>query len=368
MAGVYLSYPFCAQKCTYCNFASGVWPDAVQRRYERMLVREIEQHNWEWLPETVYWGGGTPSLMPSDAFACAMRAIPAARIKEATVECAPGSVTTERARSWCAAGINRVSLGVQSFVETEARRTGRKHSAEIVQHELSILANAGIRNVSVDLIAGLPGQTYESWQASLDWVERLAPPHVSVYMFEIDEDSRLGREALLGGVRYGAGVLPSDDAVADFYEHAVEQLKSSGLLRYEISNFARPGFESLHNLKYWNLEPYMGFGVDAHSFDGARRWSNVDSPEEYIRRLETGVSPGADESRSDPEEEHFFVGLRLAAGIEPSEREWARFKQPIDRSLASGLLVRDASRLRLTDRGFLLSNEVFQEFVYVPAT
>lgn len=367
MAGVYVSYPFCAQKCTFCNFASGVWPDAMKQRYERMLAREIEQHEWNWLPETVYWGGGTPSLMRPEALEGAMRAIPADHIREATIECAPGSVTAERAQAWRAAGINRVSLGVQSFVEAEARRTGRKHSAEVVQRELSVLADAGIDNVNIDLIAGLPGQTFDSWQASLGWVERLAPPHVSIYMFEIDEDSRLGQEALLGGIRYGADVLPSDDTVAGFYEYAVARLKSSGLLRYEVSNFARPGFESAHNLKYWNLEPYIGFGVDAHSFDGLRRWSNVDSPEDYITRLESGASPRADESGSDLEEEHFFVGLRLAAGIEPSEREWSRFKEPIDRSLASGLLVRDAERLRLTDRGFLLSNEVFQEFVHAPA-
>ncbi|HXE14943.1 MAG TPA: radical SAM family heme chaperone HemW [Bryobacteraceae bacterium] len=367
MAGVYLSYPFCAQKCTFCNFASGVASDDVQRHYERMLLREIEHHDWKWLPETIYWGGGTPSLMPLDEFADAMRAIPAAHIKEATLECAPGSVTADRAQAWRAAGINRVSLGVQSFVEAETRRTGRKHSAEIVERELNMLANAGISNINIDLIAGLPGQTLESWQTSLDWVERLAPPHVSVYMFEIDEDSRLGREALLGKIRYGANALPPDDTVAEFYECAVERLKSAGLPRYEISNFARPDFESLHNLKYWTLEPYIGFGVDAHSFDGSLRWSNIDSAEEYIARLENHLNPGAGESLSDCEEEHFFVGLRLAAGIEPTEHEWSRFKDPIERSLASGLLVQDAKRLRLTNRGFLLSNEVFQEFVYAPA-
>ena len=222
MAGVYLSYPFCAQKCTFCNFASGVASDDVQRHYERMLLREIEHHDWKWLPETIYWGGGTPSLMPLDEFADAMRAIPAEHIKEATLECAPGSVTADRAQAWRAAGINRVSLGVQSFVEAETRRTGRKHSAEIVERELNMLANAGISNINIDLIAGLPGQTLESWQTSLDWVERLAPPHVSVYMFEIDEDSRLGREALLGGIRYGVNALPPDDAVAEFYERAAE--------------------------------------------------------------------------------------------------------------------------------------------------
>jgi len=196
------------------------------------------------------------------------------------MEAAPGGITQEKAAAWRHVGINRVSLGVQSFNTRELARTGRKHTAEIVEHEIGVLHAAGISNFNIDLIAGLPGQTLESWGRSLELVEQLVAPHVSVYMLEVDEDSRLGAEVMAFGKRYGAPDIPSDDQIADFYEVAVERLARAGIARYEISNFARPGFESRHNLKYWRREPYLGFGADAHSFDGAWRWQNPESIEE----------------------------------------------------------------------------------------
>jgi oxygen-independent coproporphyrinogen-3 oxidase len=179
----------------------------------------------------------------------------------------------------------------------------------------------------------------------------------------MDEDSNLGREALLGGVRYGAALLPSDDRTADFYEIAVDRLASMGLSRYEISNFARPGSESRHNLKYWRLEPYTGFGVDAHSFDGTVRSYNPDSVDEYIRFVHSGSTTPWESSPADPAKERFFIGLREAAGIEPTTVEWEQFDSAIQHGIQSGVLQREGSRLRLTDRGFLISNEIFQEFV-----
>ncbi len=357
MPGVYLSYPFCAQKCTYCNFASGVLPRELEPRYRAALEREICAHAWQWRPETVYLGGGTPSSMSPDSLRGLLETIPGRPWCEATLEAAPGGITAEAARAWAACGIDRVSLGVQSFVETEIRRTGRKHTAEIVSRELEVLRDAGIGNFNIDLIAGLSAQTEASWRESLDWVERLAPPHVSVYMLEVDEDSRLGKEMLLGGVRYGALDTPSEDATAAFYEIAVERLAAMGIERYEISNFARPGFESLHNLKYWKLEPYAGFGADAHSFDGERRWSNPETAAEYVESHAAPVFSAAGDS------EKFFVGLRLMSGIRPTKEEWQRFEQPIHRFMDAGLLETDRGLLRLTSRGVLLSNEVFQEFV-----
>jgi oxygen-independent coproporphyrinogen III oxidase len=364
MAGVYISYPFCSQKCTYCNFASDVFPVAKQRAYESALAGELARHQWEWPPETLYFGGGTPSLMPLETLTQYIAAVPAAALSEVTLECAPGNVTSGRAEAWARLGIHRVSLGVQSFVSDELRRTGRRHTAEIVRDEIALLRSCGIGNINVDLIAGLPGQTLPSWRQSLDWIGRFAPPHVSVYMFEMDEDSRLGREATLGGVRYGAGLLPSDDLVADLYQEAVSFLGLLGIARYEISNFARPGFESRHNLKYWRGEPYAGFGLDAHSFDGARRWSNPDDLDEYLAVTGSNREMRAQASAIDPEEEHFFVGLRLAEGIEPTVAERFRFSSVIERSLGTGLLERDGTRLRLTARGVLLSNEVFAEFIH----
>ena len=363
MAGVYISYPFCSQKCTYCNFASGVYSAAAQRRYEAALLTEIDQHQWSWKPETLYFGGGTPSQMELGVFADLGARIPARSLVETTLECAPGTVTPERAAIWFRMGINRVSLGVQSFVTQELRPTGRKHTASTVESDISLLAAAGITNINIDLIAGLPGQTTASWLASLDWIERLQPPHVSVYIFEIDDDSALGREATLGGVRYGAGFLPTDDQVADCYEAAVERLAALGIPRYEVSNFARPGFESRHNLKYWQLEPYAGFGLDAHSFDGVMRTNNTDDLDIYLRTMEEKRRPERCQVRADTEEEHFFVGLRLARGIEPSAREWLRFRSAIERSVDAGLMKNEGGRLRLTDRGILISNDVLEEFV-----
>lgn len=358
MPGVYVSYPFCAQKCSYCNFASGVFPRDWEPRYLDALTAELRAYSWPWRPETVYLGGGTPGNLPAAALCRILEAIPGRPWREATLEAAPGAITPDLASAWASAGINRVSLGVQSFVEREIRRTGRKHTAQQVENDVRTLADAGIVNYNIDLIAGLSGQTASSWNDSLDWIERLAPPHVSVYMLEVDEDSRLGREMLLGGVRYGAGDIPSDDAIAGFYETAVERLASLGIPRYEISNFARPGLESRHNLKYWKLEPYAGFGADAHSFDGRMRRQNPESLEEYL-----SAAPAPPPVESHPEEERFFVGLRLMEGVRPEPAEWRRFAGPIHRFVDAGLLETEGEVLRLTSRGVLLSNEVFQEFL-----
>lgn len=357
MAGVYISYPFCAQKCTYCNFASGVFPRGTEARYLDRLRAEIAEHAWEWQPETVYLGGGTPSAMEPGALASILSLIPGKPWREATLETAPGTVTADKARAWADAGIDRVSLGVQSFVAREIARTGRKHTAQIVADEIDLLRAAGIRKINIDLIAGLPGQTAASWQESLDWIARLAPDHVSVYMLEVDEDSRLGREILAGGARYGAADRPSSDLTADLYETAVARLAALGLARYEISNFAIPGHESRHNMKYWLLEPYAGFGSDAHSFNGRLRWQNPESVDEYLGAW-TPVC-----AERNALEERFFVGLRLAQGIRPEPREWKHFREPIRRFIEQGLLETEGDRLRLTSRGVMLSNEVFQEFL-----
>lgn len=361
--GVYVSYPFCAQKCTYCNFASGVLPKALEPRYVEALLAEIRKTRWTWTPETVYLGGGTPSTMLLENLAALLRSIPGKPWKEATIEAAPGTLTAENVDAWRDAGINRVSLGVQSFHAGELRRTGRRHTAGTVASDIALLRARGIASISVDLIAGLPGQTQASWQESLDWIERLRVPHVSVYMLEVDEDSRLGREMLLGGVRYGAADVPDEEAIVAAYQRAVERLGALGLAQYEISNFALPGCESLHNLKYWRLEPYLGFGSDAHSFDGGIRWQNVETAPEYVERFERGQSWRAAETLASPEEERFFVGLRLTAGIEPSQAERQRFAGPIHRFLREGLLEESGGRIRLTRRGILVSNDVLQEFV-----
>ena len=360
MAGVYISYPFCGQKCTYCNFVSGVFAPAQVEQYLAVLRAEIARHKWQWRPETLYIGGGTPSHIEPEALSGLLSALPGAPWREATIEAAPGSITPSRAECWRRLHLNRVSLGVQSFVAGELARTGRKHNAATVASDVAILRQTGIANFNIDLIAGLPGQPPATWRESLEWIERLDAPHVSVYMLEVDQDSRLGREILSGGPRYGAPEVPGEDAVAELYQIAVERLAAIGLGRYEISNFARPGQESQHNLKYWRLEPYVGFGADAHSFDGAMRSRNVESPEEYLARSQ---SPRAETEPARIAEERFFVGLRLSEGIRPTAEEWQRHAGPIRRFLDAGLLASDGETLRLTERGVMLSNEVFQEFI-----
>ena len=330
-----------------------MFPRELESRYLDVLLAELRGAEWRWTPETVYLGGGTPSQLAGDALGSILAAVPGREWAEATIEAAPGGLTVEKVAAWRGAGINRVSLGVQSFVQKELVRTGRRHTAEIVEQEIGLLRAAGIESISVDLIAGLPGQTEASWAQSLDWVERLGVPHVSVYMLEVDEDSRLGRELLVLGSRYGAGDVPGEDAIADFYETAVERLARLGIERYEISNFARAGFESRHNLKYWRREPYLGFGADAHSFDGTMRWQNPESAADYVE------APGAIERvAAEPLSESFFLGLRLREGIESGG-----FANVVERFVQDGLLERAGERVRLTPRGVLFSNEVFAEFI-----
>jgi oxygen-independent coproporphyrinogen-3 oxidase len=360
-ASFYISYPFCAQKCTYCNFASGVFPREMEPKYIAALITDLCDTKWPWMPETVYLGGGTPSQSDPEALVRVLAAIPGRPWREATIEAAPGTLTHGKVAAWRGAGINRVSLGVQSFIKAELARTGRKHSAEGVKADVAMLRDGDIEAINIDLIAGLPGQTEASWRESLDWVERLEAPHVSVYMLEVDEDSRLGLEILNNGSRYGAAEAPSENQVADFYEYAVERLGAMGIARYEISNFARPGFESLHNLKYWRREPYLGFGADAHSFDGRERWQNPEGVVEYLSAREAGAAAPCERVPADARSERLFLGLRLREGV-PAEYA-ADFPAVTDRFLSDGLLERAGDRLRLSPRGVLFSNEVFAEFV-----
>lgn len=360
MAGVYISWPFCSQKCTYCNFASGVFPHRVEEQYLERLLAEVRAHAWQWTPETVYLGGGTPGSMDIEALSAILELIPGRPWREATLEAAPGAISKDQAQAWVRCGVNRVSLGVQSFSEAELRRTGRRHTAEGVASDMAVLRANGLASINIDLIAGLPGQTLESWRESLDWIERLQPPHVSVYMLEVDEDSRLGNEILKRGLRFGAPDVPGEDLVAALYEIAVERLAGMGLARYEISNFAQPGSESLHNLKYWRLEPYAGFGADAHGFDGVTRRQNVEHVGTYVSQSD----PLLQRTPATPDEERFFVGLRLMAGITLSPDDEARHGGAIMRFLGDGLLEREGRTIRLTPHGVLLSNVVFEAFLH----
>jgi len=293
---------------------------------------------------------------------------------EITVECAPGTLTPAMIESLLRCGVNRVSLGVQSFVDEEAAAVGRLHKRATVLEDITRLRAAGITNINVDLIAGLPHQTAESWEFSLAETVATGAGHVSVYMLEVDEDSRLGRELLAGGTRYHAHFVPDEEAVADFYLTACERLESAGIAQYEISNFARTGLDSRHNLKYWTRQPYFGFGVDAHSmlaaatpdFD-AVRFAAADSLEQYVSGA--SLQPTV-VSRRAALEESFFLGLRLTRGVNLRELDGKFGEEAVQnaRAVASefveaGLMLQRGDYVCLTSRGRLLSNEVFERFI-----
>jgi len=331
--------------------------------------------------DSIYLGGGTPSLLQPvqlkklffilhDHFALAPDS-------EVTVECAPGTLTSDIVDALIACGVNRVSLGVQSFIDREAASVARLHTRDKTLHDIERLRAAGIGNINVDLIAGLPHQTEESWNASLDQAVATGVPHVSVYMLEVDEDSRLGRELIAGGTRYHAHFVPDDDATAGFYETARARLEAAGIRQYEISNFAREGFESRHNFKYWTRQPYFGFGVDAHSMLPASpvsrakgveslRFSTTDSFDQFFVSSELNTAPV---TVAQALEESFFLGLRLNSGINLDQlgrafgSEVEKFAPVVDELVAEGLLNRALQTLRLTPRGRLLSNEVFEKFI-----
>lgn len=372
--GVYVQVPFCQRKCTYCNFHTGVVSPALFAPYAHAVCREIRECRslGGSYADTVYIGGGTPSLLEAADLAGILEAIRSATgdlWEEATLEADPQTITRQKACAWQGAGLSRISMGVQSFNDTELRAAGRMHRREDVYRAMDILRDAGFNNISVDLIAGLPHQTRESWQASVHELIALRPPHVSVYLLEVDEGSRLGKEILRGGGNYGAGEVPSDDAMADFYDHASGALAQAGYQHYEISNWAMPGRASRHNLKYWRRERYWGFGAGAHSFDGARRWSNVHDPAAYTRAIAQGKSPVEEEERVSQAQalnEEFFLGLRQLAGIDSRrlERKYGRVISARVEKLASrGLLERDGDWIRLNPRKLTISNEVFVELM-----
>jgi oxygen-independent coproporphyrinogen-3 oxidase len=385
--GIYISVPFCRTKCSYCNFASDVFSRAAFEQYVDRVCLEISKAprlaeemggSFEREVDSIYLGGGTPTVLDPrqlrkmfDAVRAQFSVQPEAEI---TVECAPGTLSREVLESLLGCGVNRVSLGVQSFVDVEAAAVGRLHKRATLVDDISRLRSAGIANINLDLIAGLPHQTPASWQESLEQAIGTGAPHVSVYMLEVDDDSRLGRELIAGGTRYHAHFVPDEDAIADFYLAACDILQAAAVAQYEISNFARLGSQSRHNLKYWTRQPYLGFGMDAHSMlqsadetAEAVRFATADTLEKYLagpplQRTEISSASALEES--------FFLGLRLNCGIDLhaiAERFGQSALEGLQPAIAdlvgNGLLQREADRLRLTPRGRLLSNEVFQTFL-----
>lgn len=394
--GIYIQVPFCQTKCTYCNFHTGVvssdrfapYIEAVcyEIRNHRELLRAAGVHGTKgfdgdalqqkWVAhdcvDTVYIGGGTPSLLPPELLTSMMDALRetfSCAFVEVTLEADPETIDVEKAVHWLAAGVSRISFGTQSFVDDELRAAGRMHRRDDIYRSVSVLREIGIPNISFDLIAGLPKQTQESWRQSLGELIALSPEHVSIYMMEIDEGSRLGLEVLRGGPRYHARDLPSEDSMVEFYKIAQTLLNSAGYDQYEISNWARPSFESRHNLKYWRREPYLGFGAGAHSFSGTQRWANVYDAASYVAAIRSGrTAQEAVErvTRDAAFEERLFLGLRQLAGIDfrDIEREYGiDLQAKVDRLTPAGMLERVGDLVRIPAGKMSVSNEIFVELL-----
>ena len=386
--GIYIQVPFCQTKCTYCNFHTGVAPRAAYAPYARAVETEIRDCRVllaaahlestaaleTAFVDTIYLGGGTPSLFDPADLTRILEAVSsqfgwADAGREVTLEADPETITPEKTAAWLAAGVNRISLGAQSFHNAELKAAGRLHRRADIFSAIAQLRSKGFDNITLDLIAGLPHQTAPSWQDSVEEALRLRPEHISIYLFEIDEGSRLGRELLAGGTRYSAAAVPTDDAMADSYEFACERLSRTGYDHYEISNWALPGFRSRHNLKYWRREPYLGFGAGAHSFDGHWRWANAHDPAAYAAAIEQARLPVEQLEEVTPKQalnEELFLGLRQLEGIDlaPIEAQYraqinADIGARIEELRAQGLVERSGSPVRLASARLAVSNEVF---------
>jgi oxygen-independent coproporphyrinogen III oxidase len=379
--GVYIQVPFCQTRCTYCNFHTGVVSRDRYEPYADAICREIATSDLATGPkvDTVYFGGGTPSLLDPALLTRildALRHASGGELSEVTLEADPETITPQKASAWFAAGFNRISLGAQSFNDLELKAAGRMHRREDIYRAADFLRAAGFRNISMDLIAGLAHQTRESWEASVGQLLRILPEHVSVYMLEVDENSRLGKEVLAGGSRYGAADIPDDDAMADFYDYAAARFATVGYDHYEISNWGLPGRHSQHNLKYWRREPYLGLGAGAHSFDGLSRWANVHEPARYVTLIERGASVREQMETVLPQyalQEEFYLGLRQLEGIDFAriERDYethlsdrlAALRERIDQLRSSGFIEVDGPRLRIAPDRLTVSNEIFVQLL-----
>ena len=403
--GLYLHVPFCASICGYCHFTRGLSDPAIERRYVEAVVWEISNSatnaglktratptappatpyrtraasaaDATRLADTIYYGGGTPSLLAPADIAAMIRACRDAFVvapgAEITLEANPDSVSADRLAGYRAAGVNRLSLGVQSFRDQDLARLGRRHDAARARAAFGEARAAGFDNVSLDLMLALPGQTRDDARESVEALVALEPEHASVYLLELYPGTPLGDAMALSGA-----AKPDEDDAADMYLDTMARLESAGLEQYEISNLARPGRQSRHNVKYWTDGEWLGFGCGAHSTVGAERWNNTESVPDYVERIERGASPESARrrlSRREQLEEALFMALRLVDGVPLDRvrtrygtdvwREWGERLAPFEEA---GLLERDDRRLRLTREGMLLASSIMTTFLEAGST
>lgn len=367
-AGVYIHIPFCKSRCSYCDFATDVYRngDAVEGYVEALCseigsVDELRTRN----VDTIYFGGGTPSLLTPVQVERILNSVNSvfsvADNAEITMEMNPATVTAESLASYRELGVNRASFGVQTFNDRDLKLLARGHDANDARDTFKLLRNAGFENISFDLIAGLPGQTMDDWRRNLNEAVSMSPEHLSLYLLEIHEGTPLAEQ-----VRRGRRTAIDDELAAEMYELMIDTLSDAGYQQYEISNFARPGFESRHNSKYWRLDPVYGFGVSAHSFDGVERYANERDTNAYVRMIESGAGAEVFREPIDEASEAAFLGLRLSKGLDLKEmgsRFGADLLAKVEDLVSAGLLQVEQQNLKLTRRGMLMSNEVFSRFV-----
>jgi len=371
--GLYVHVPFCSSICNYCNFNRGLFDAALKDRYVAALLEEIRRTPFAGRPaDTVFFGGGTPSLLEPAEIGAVVSALhdvfdvdPDA---EVTLETNPETVDRARLDGFRAAGVNRISFGVQSFDDGELKRLGRIHSADRARAAIAAARAAGLDNVSLDLMMWLPGQSVDRWLTSVDALVSADPDHASLYLLELYPNAPLKEEMARGGW----SLAPDEDA-ADMYVEAMDRLERYGYHQYEISNVARPGRASRHNLKYWMDGEWVGFGCGAHSTVAGTRWKNVSATGEYVQRVADGTSVVAERHELTIEErlgDALFTGLRLSAGIDLAATGaryttdvWARYGEALQPYVDARWLERDGTRLRLTRTGMLMANEVMATFV-----
>src|ERR1043165_1778907 len=372
--GLYVHIPFCSSRCSYCDFATGLYQSELAERYVAALIEEIRAARYSGASvDTIYFGGGTPSLLaPSQLdliLATLHEQFTIDPKSEITLEINPGSVTREKLDAFRSLGVNRASFGAQTFDDAELAKLGRSHNSADALRTFADLRDADFANVSFDLIAGLPGQTLDGWQRNIRQALELAPEHLSFYLLEVHSGTPLAEH-----IRRGIQPQPDEDLAGVMYEWMLEQALDAGYEHYESSNLCRPGFHSRHNVKYWTAAPYYGFGCSAHSYDGdTRRWSNQRDVLKYVEMVESGASPVVEEqqlSATDVRAEAVFLGLRMMQGVDLRRYRESfgvdlrdEHADDLDRFCKAGLVELDGDLIRLTRTGALLSNEVFAAFV-----
>lgn len=372
MAGLYVHIPFCLRRCSYCSFLSSDYCFDMACQFTDALKKEISSLSQEIIFSTIYIGGGTPTVLPPDLLKCILLSlftnINYIHECEKTIEANPETIDREKLTLIKSFGINRLSIGGQSFNDYELRILGRAHDSEKVYTALKDARRAGFKNINIDLIFGIPGQTLTEWKSTLQKTVSLNPEHISTYGLTIEEGTALSHALKLHTVE-----LPCEDTVADMFELAIDTLTKAGYVHYEISNFSKPGYECKHNLNYWNRGCYYGLGPGAYSFVDERRFFNVKDIVLYNKGVKEGKEQHENEEIIDRNQslfESIFLGLRKTEGIKIKEINESyhidfmkHFHHHIDEFCTRGLMTEDSGFLRFTRKGLLVSNEILSCFV-----